>query len=206
MHSLLRTAHRNTTVPTQIPMCSPSDVTQQQTQIPAYRRSVVIATELLSNEQTKHFREKPPRMAVADRLLSYTTPPNTDSGVQSFTYHSTGSASVQPGHVKAAAHRNTTLPTQIPMRSPSDMTQQIPPSPNPIRGKRQLSINDYRCRRDWTGSTFQRANTAPPLTDGATNGLAVLSNEQTPHLCARYIHAYTHMLPRRRGRTCSLMR
>ena len=54
-------------------MCSPSDVTQQQTQIPAYRRSVVIATELRSNEQTPHFGEKPQRMAVADRLLSYTT-------------------------------------------------------------------------------------------------------------------------------------
>ena len=110
MHSLRRTAHRNTTVLIQIPMCSPSDVTQQQTQIPAYRRSVVIATELRSNEQTPHFGEKPQRMAVADRLLSYTTPPNTDSGVQSFTCPATGSASAQPGHVKTAAHRNTTLP------------------------------------------------------------------------------------------------
>ena len=75
----------------------------------------------------------------------------------------------------------------------------------PNQRKHQLSINDYRCRRDWTGSTFQRANTVPPLTDGATNGLAVFSNEQTPHLRACYVHAYTHMVPRRRGQTCSLM-
>ena len=45
-------AHRDTAHPTQIPMSSPSDVTQQQTQILAYRRSVVIATELRSNKQT----------------------------------------------------------------------------------------------------------------------------------------------------------
>ena len=105
-------------------MCSPSDVTQQQTQIPAYRRSVVIATQLQTNEQTKHFREKPPRMAIADRLLSYTTPPNTDSSVPSFRCHSTDSASAQTGHVKAATHRDTALPTQIPMSSPSGVTQQ----------------------------------------------------------------------------------
>ena len=133
MHSLRRTAHRNTTVLIQIPMCSPSDVTQQQTQILAYRRAVVIATELRSNEQTPHFGEKPQRVAVADRLLSYTTPPNTDSGVQLFTCPATGSASAQPGHVKTAAHRNTTLPiltghkhrdSVLPLQSPVMSRQQ----------------------------------------------------------------------------------
>ena len=99
-------------------------MSQKHTQIPAYRLSVVIATELLSNEETPHFGEKPQRVAVADRLLSYTTPPNTDSSVPSFRCHSTDSASAQTGHVKAAAHRDTALPTQIPMCSPSDVTQQ----------------------------------------------------------------------------------